>query len=62
MDHLDEILDNLKSVDPILVQEIRMLERILFFKKLRELIHEKDSSNDTDASNTLGWAYERLAE
>jgi hypothetical protein len=62
MDHLDEILDNLKSVDPILIQEIRMLERILFFKKLRELIHEKDSINDTDASNILGWAYERLAD
>ena len=37
-------------------------QRILFFAKLRELILEKDKSNDLIAAAVLGWAYERLAE
>jgi transcription termination factor NusB len=39
-----------------------MAERLEFFSKLRELIQEKESSNDQLASAVLGWAYERLAE
>lgn len=37
-------------------------QRIIFFAKLRELILEKDISNDLVAAAVLGWAYERLAD
>lgn len=37
-------------------------ERVRIFEKLRSLIQEKDSINDSDAANILGWAYERLAD
>lgn len=39
-----------------------MAERLEFFAKLRDLIAEKDESNDNLATAVLGWAYERLAE
>jgi hypothetical protein len=37
-------------------------QRLEFFAKLRDLILEKESSNDTIAADVLGWAYERLSE
>lgn len=37
-------------------------QRIIFFAKLRDLIMEKETINDTTASAILGWAYERLAD
>jgi len=37
-------------------------QRIIFFAKLRDLIMEKDLSNDHIAATVLGWAYERLAD
>lgn len=36
-------------------------ERIAIFAKLREIIVEKDLSNDVIASDTLSWVWERLS-
>lgn len=47
---------------PELYQQGMDDQRIIFFAKLRELIMEKDMSNDTIAATILGWAYERLAD
>jgi hypothetical protein len=50
------------DVDPMLVEMIRMSERIRVFSKLRNLIYEKQYENDHIAADTLGWAYEKLAD
>jgi hypothetical protein len=50
------------DVDPMLVEMIRMSERIKIFSKLRNLIYEKQYENDQTAADILGWAYERLAD
>ena len=50
------------DVDPMLVEMIRMSERIRVFSKLRNLIYEKQYENDHIAADILGWAYERLAD
>jgi hypothetical protein len=50
------------AVDPMLVEMIRMSERIRVFSKLRNLIYEKQYENDHIAADTLGWAYEKLAD
>jgi hypothetical protein len=50
------------EIDPMLVEMIRMSERIKVFSKLRNLIYEKQYENDQTAADILGWAYERLAD
>jgi hypothetical protein len=66
MEYPEEIEKELKklsqNVNPMLIETIRMHERVIFFEKLRNLIHEKDYENDQIASAILGWAYERLGE
>jgi hypothetical protein len=66
MDNPNEIdMDISKSIDgisPMTVELIRMSERIKIFSKLRNLIYEKQYERDDIAADTLGWAYERLAD
>lgn len=62
MDYLNEIHEELKNIDPSIIDQVRLLERVYLFSKLRNLIQEKDSQNDQIAADILGWAYERLSE
>jgi hypothetical protein len=59
---VDECLSIISNTAPEIVESARMLERIEFFSKLRDLIHQKDIDNDALASDVLGWAYEKLSE
>jgi hypothetical protein len=51
-----------KSLDPNIVEVIRMSERVKIFSKLRNLIYEKEYEKDEVAAHVLGWAYEKLAD
>jgi hypothetical protein len=57
-----DISKNIDGIDPMTVELIRMSERIKLFSKLRNLIYEKQYENDHIAADTLGWAYEKLAD
>jgi hypothetical protein len=50
------------EIDPMLVEMIKLSERIKIFSKLRNLIYEKEYDRDEVAAHVLGWAYEKLAE
>jgi hypothetical protein len=50
------------EIDPMLIEMIRLSERIKIFSKLRNLIYEKEYGKDEIAAHVLGWAYERLAD
>jgi hypothetical protein len=50
------------EIDPMIVQMIKMSERIRIFSKLRNLIYEKQYDNDEIAESILGWTYEKLAD
>jgi hypothetical protein len=50
------------GIDPMVIEIIRMSERIKIFSKLRNLIYEKQYENDIVAEDVLGWAYEKLSE
>jgi hypothetical protein len=50
------------EIDPMLVEMIRLSERIKVFSKLRNLIYEKEYDKDEVAAHVLGWAYEKLAD
>ena len=50
------------EIDPMLVEMIKLSERIKIFSKLRNLIYGKEYEKDQDAADLLGWAYERLAD
>jgi|LakMenE01Jun11ns_1017448.scaffolds.fasta_scaffold8269053_1 hypothetical protein len=50
------------EIDPMLVEMIKLSERIKIFSKLRNLIYEREYEKDQDAADLLGWAYERLAD
>ena len=50
------------DIDPMIVEMIRMSERVKLFSKLRNLIYEKQYENDHISADTLGWAYEKLAD
>jgi hypothetical protein len=50
------------DTDPVVVEMIRMSERVKIFSKLRNLIYEKQYEQDHSAADTLGWAYERLGD
>lgn len=66
MDNPDEIDYDISrytaNVDPMVVEMIKMSERIKVFSKLRNLIYEKEYEKDEVAANVLGWAYEKLAD
>jgi hypothetical protein len=57
-----DISKSIDGIDPMTVELIRMSERIKIFSKLRNLIYEKQYENDYIAADTLGWAYEKLAD
>jgi hypothetical protein len=50
------------EIDPMLVEMIKLSERVKIFSKLRNLIYEREYEKDQDAANLLGWAYEKLAD
>lgn len=52
----------LTDIDPMIVEMIRMSERVKLFTKLRNLIYAKQDENDEIAEHVLGWAYEKLAD
>jgi len=66
MDNPSEIDFNISKataeIDPMLVEMIKLYERIKIFSKLRNLIYEREYEKDQDAANLLGWAYEKLAD
>jgi hypothetical protein len=66
MDNPNEIDFNISKataeIDPMLVEMIKLSERIKIFSKLRNLIYEREYEKDQDAANLLGWAYEKLAD
>jgi hypothetical protein len=57
-----DISKSTAEIDPMLVEMIKLSERIKIFSKLRNLIYEKEYEKDQDAANLLGWAYEKLAD
>ena len=57
-----DISKHTAGIDPMLVEMIKLSERIKIFSKLRNLIYEKQYENDNDAANLLGWAYEKLVD
>ncbi len=50
------------EIDPMLVEMIKLSERVKIFSKLRNLIYEKEYNKDEVAAHVLGWAYEKLAD
>ena len=50
------------EIDPMLVEMIKLSERVKIFSKLRNLIYEREYEKDQDAADLLGWAYEKLAD
>ena len=66
MDNPNEIdYDISKStvgIDPMLIEMIKLSERIKIYSKLRNLIYEKEYEKDEVAAHVLGWAYEKLAD
>jgi hypothetical protein len=50
------------EIDPMLVEMIKLSERVKIFSKLRNLIYEKEYEKDEVAAHVLGWAYEKLAD
>lgn len=57
-----DISKHTADIDPMVIEMIRMSERVKIFSKLRNLIYEKQYDNDEVAENVLGWAYEKLAD
>jgi methionine salvage enolase-phosphatase E1 len=66
MDNPNEIDFNISKatseIDPMLVEMIKLSERIKIFSRLRNLIYEKEYEKDEVAAHVLGWAYEKLAD
>jgi hypothetical protein len=50
------------EINPMLVEMIKLSERVKIFSKLRNLIYEKEYEKDEVAAHVLGWAYEKLAD
>ena len=57
-----DISEYTADLDPMIIEMIKLSERVKIFSKLRNLIYEKEYDNDDVASSVLGWAYEKLAE
>lgn len=66
MDYPDEVNYDISqytaNIDPMVVEMIKMSERIKIFSKLRNLIYEKQYEKDDASADTLGWAYEKLGD
>jgi hypothetical protein len=56
-----DISGQTQGLDPMVIETIRMSERIKIFSKLRNLIYEKEYEKDHIAADVLGWAYDRLS-
>jgi hypothetical protein len=62
-DEIDyDISKHTANVDPMVVEMIKLSERIKVFSKLRNLIYQKQYEHDETAANILGWAYEKLGD
>lgn len=62
-DEIDyDISQHTAQIDPMIVEMIKMSERVKIFSRLRNLIYEKQYEKDDTAADILGWAYERLAD
>jgi hypothetical protein len=66
MDNPDEINYDISrytaEIDPMVVEIIKMSERVKIFSKLRNLIYEKQYEKDDTSADILGWAYEKLVD
>jgi hypothetical protein len=66
MDFPDEVNYDISKytadIDPMIVEMIRLSERVKIFSKLRNLIHEKQYEHDDVAASVIGWAYEKLGD
>ena len=66
MDSPNEIDYDISShtigIDPMIIEMIKLSERVKIFSKLRNLIYEKEYDKDDIAAHVLGWAYEKLAD
>jgi hypothetical protein len=62
-DEIDyDISKHTANIDPMVVEMIKLSERIKVFSKLRNLIYQKQYEHDETAANILGWAYEKLGD
>jgi hypothetical protein len=65
LDEIEEDLIALRNKTEIGIDDLMRLsalqERAKIFEKLRWLIQQKDSSNDTIAAEVLCWAWEELS-
>jgi hypothetical protein len=57
-----DISKSTAGIDPMLVEMIKLSERVKIYSKLRNLIYEKEYEKDEFAAHVLGWAYEKLAD
>lgn len=66
MDNPDEIDYDISqytaNIDPMVIEMIKMSERVKIFSKIRNLIYEKQYEKDNTAADVLGWAYEKIAD
>lgn len=66
MDSPDEVNYDISQytagIDPMIVEMIRLSERVKIFSKLRNLIYEKHYEHDEIAASVIGWAYEKLGD
>jgi hypothetical protein len=64
-DEIEEQLVKIRNSTEINIDELMKLsafqERVRLFEKLRWLIQQKDSSNDTIAAEVLAWAWKELS-
>jgi len=50
------------DIDPMIIEMIKMSERVKIFSKLRNLIYQKQYEQDHIAADVIGWAYDKLAD
>ena len=66
MDYPDEVNYDISKytadIDRMIIEMIKLSERIKIFTKLRNLIHEKQHEQDYIAADILGWSYDKLAD
>jgi hypothetical protein len=64
-DDIEQDLISLRTSTDLKIDELMRLsalqERARIFERLRTLIQEKDSNNDTIAAEVLSWAWEKLS-
>jgi hypothetical protein len=57
-----DISKHTAGIDPMIIEIIKLSERVKIYSKLRNLIYEKEYEKDEVAAHVLGWAYEKLAD